>query len=528
MSDHVVGVDVGTRSARAGVFDTRGALKARAERPIQLRRDGPDIFEQDSEDIWRGVCDAVRAAVSESGIDPLAVRGIGFDATCSLVARDASGGQVAVGRDGVDSWDTILWMDHRAIEEARELAEFTETKRAADARSPEMQAPKAMWLKRHLPQSWSRIGMLFDLVDFLTWKASGSLARSHCALACKWPYRSEVPSGWRHNLLAQVDLGDLLAMGGMPETATPPGADLGPLSAEAANALGLGPRCRVAAGLVDAHAGTLAVLGGHTAQSGADGRAALITGTSNSVMFLARNHFEVPDMWGPYFGAVVPEFWMIEGGQSASGALLDHIISSHPAGGLTTASLRTDIEARIGELLARDGPELAADLIVLPDFHGNRTPFGDPRGRGAIVGMTLDDSFDGLCRLYWRTAVGVALGVRTIVEAFEKSGVRVGTLHLAGGQAASSLLPKLYSDATGRAIETTVAPDSTLLGAAMTGATAAGLYTDLTDAAVAMEQPLSARNEPDPTDPYRGSYDAFRALQAHLRSRGAQTTAIGR
>jgi ribulose kinase len=240
-----------------------------------------------------------------------------------------------------------------------------------------------------------------------------------------------------------VGLGDLLAKGGLPEVSTQPGADLGRLSAAATGALGLGPRCRVAAGLVDAHAGALAVLGGRTARSKAHGHAALITGTSNSVMILAPDRCEVPDMWGPYFGAVMPEHWMTEGGQSASGALLDHMIGSHPAGGAATALLRMRIETRIGELLARDGPELAADLIVLPDFHGNRTPFGDPRGRGAIIGMTLDESFDGLCRLYWRTAVGVALGVRDVVEAFEQSGVPVATLYLAGGQAASSLLPKL-------------------------------------------------------------------------------------
>jgi ribulose kinase len=244
-------------------------------------------------------------------------------------------------------------------------------------------------------------------------------------------------------------------------------------------------------------------------------------------MILAPDRCEVLDMWGPYFGAVMPEHWMAEGGQSASGALLDHMIGSHPAGGAATALLRMRIETRIGELLARDGPELAADLIVLPDFHGNRTPFGDPHGRGAIIGMTLDESFDGLCRLYWRTAVGVALGARDVVEAFEQSGVPVATLHLAGGQAASSRLPKLYSDATGRTVETTVAPDSTLLGAAMTGAVAAGLYPDLTAAAAAMEQPSGERHEPDPTDPYRGSYDSFRALQAHVRARGARVAGVG-
>jgi FGGY-family pentulose kinase len=526
MPDHVVGVDVGTRSARAGVFDFDGDLKSRAIRPIELRREGADIFEQDSEDIWRAVCAAVRAAVAEAGIDPLSVRGIGFDATCSLVARDRGGAQVSVGRHGDDRWDTMVWMDHRAIAEAGELAALATPSGAADACSPEMQAPKAMWLKRHLPRSWARIGLLFDLVDFLTWMASGSLARSHCALTCKWPYRGDIPSGWRHDLLARLDLGDLLTRGGLPEAAVPPGTDLGPLVPHAANALGLGTQCRVGAGLVDAHAGALGVLGGRLVRGRAAGRAALIAGTSSCLMMMTPDCRAVPGLWGPYFGAVLPEFWLIEGGQSASGALLDHIVRSHPAGGAPTPELHDAIEGRIAELHVREGAELGADIIVLPDFHGNRSPFAAPRARGAIVGLSLDESFDGLCRLYWRAAIGIALGMRQILDALDSAGMQVDTMHLTGGHAASPLLTGLYADVIGRTIERSSAPDCTVLGAAMTGAVASGRYSDLAEAAAGMEQPLGECCRPQPGDPYRHSYRTLLELQAQLSVLGDRQPAV--
>ena len=88
MGETYIGVDVGTLSARAGVFDSAGRLIASARRPIAVWREPGDIVEQSSDDIWSAVAAAVREAVEASGLPPEAVRGMGFDATCSLVALD--------------------------------------------------------------------------------------------------------------------------------------------------------------------------------------------------------------------------------------------------------------------------------------------------------------------------------------------------------------------------------------------------------------------------------------------------------
>ena len=100
--------------------------------------------------------------------------------------------------------------------------------------SPEMVTPKLMWLKRNLPGSWSRAGYFFDLADFLTFRASGSLARSQCTLACKWTYLAHEEGGWRRDFFAAMGVADLLDRGSLPERASPVGADLGPLTEAAA------------------------------------------------------------------------------------------------------------------------------------------------------------------------------------------------------------------------------------------------------------------------------------------------------
>ena len=114
-------------------------------------------------------------------------------------------------------------------------------------------------------------------------------------------------------------------------------------------------------------------------------------------------------LWGPYWQAILPGHWLVEGGQSATGALLDHMVRMHAAGGEPDTALHARIVARVTELRALEGEAFAERLHVLPDFHGNRSPLADPHAVGVISGLTLDTSFDSLCRLYWRTAVAIAL-----------------------------------------------------------------------------------------------------------------------
>src|SRR6185312_13954096 len=267
MAELLVGVDVGTGSARAGVFAGDGRLLGRAEHPIAMRRPEARIAEQDSEDIWRAVGTAVRGAMTAAAARPQDVAGIGFDATCSLVLRSRDGGQLAASPAGETRWDTIVWLDHRAMAEAAECTATGDPVLASlgGVMSPEMQIPKLMWLKRQLPQTWDGLGAAYDLADFLTFKATGSPVRSRSTLVCKWNFDAGAAPGWPHGFLARFGLDDLVARAALPAVAIPPGADLGPLTPAAAEALGLSPATRVAAGLVDAHAGALGILGRHAA-----------------------------------------------------------------------------------------------------------------------------------------------------------------------------------------------------------------------------------------------------------------------
>ncbi|WP_421360609.1 FGGY-family carbohydrate kinase [Agrobacterium rosae] len=517
MRQHLVAVDVGTGSARAGVFDASGRLIARATHPIIMQRPKENHAEHDSADIWNAVCIAVRQTMADADIPASSVAAIGFDATCSLVVRGQQGEQVTVSTTGEERFDTIVWLDHRAIAQADFLSasghpvlDF-----AGGSISPEMQMPKLMWLKKYLPESWAKAGYFFDLADFLTWKASGSDQRSNCTLTAKWNFLAHEGQGWSQDYLEMAGIGDLLQRGTLPTETVAPGQSVGKLSAQAAEELGLDTDCEVAAGMIDAYAGALGALGG-SLQSDVGSNVALIAGTSSCLVTLTPKRMPGHSLWGPYWQAVLPGHWLVEGGQSATGALLDHVVRMHAAGGEPTSALHARIVERVQDLRSTEGEGFADHLHVLPDFHGNRSPLADPHARGVVSGLTLDTSFDSLCRLYWRTAVAIALGARHVLDAMEGFGYKVETLHVTGGHVHNPLLMELYADVTGKRIVIPVTADAVLLGTAMTAASAGGVHKGLAAAGAAMysggEEKTSSGER---KQRYERDYQRFLAMYRH-------------
>ena len=175
-----IGVDVGTASARAGIFDRLGALLATARHPIQLWHEPGDIVEQSSEDIWQACATAIRAAMAEAKLTPDAIGGIGFDATCSLVVLGDGDQPLTVSHSGESRRNVIVWMDHRASTEARAVNDTHDEvlRYVGGSISPEMEIPKLLWLKRHLPSTWNTAGHFFDLADYLSFRPTGCATRS--------------------------------------------------------------------------------------------------------------------------------------------------------------------------------------------------------------------------------------------------------------------------------------------------------------------------------------------------------------
>ncbi len=484
-----VGIDVGSASVRAGVFDASGNKLAFAVRPILQANPRPFFYEQSTTDIWRQTAVAVREALAASGRQASQVRGIGFDATCSLAVVGKGGKPVSVAEDGDPERDIIMWMDHRATSEAADINATGDRALAyvGGEVSVEMELPKVLWLHRHQPERQAGVWRYFDLADFMVWRASSSDVASVCTLTCKWNYLAHERQ-FSQNLLAAVGLSHLPEY--VPPTVLPLGSAAGRLSEQAADELGLPAGIAVATGIIDAHAGGVALCGAQP-----QGSLAVISGTSCCHLVASREPVMVPGVWGPYFGAMLPGWWLNEGGQSAAGSLLDWTLRQSEAWPELQVQAKREgrsVHAVAGDWVAalesREG-EPAASLHVLADHYGNRSPRADPDARGVIAGLALESGRDGLARLYLASVQALAYGTRHIIESMNAAGHRIERLLITGGGAKNPLSLREHADATGCDLQLASEEDAVTLGSAVLAATACGAYADLQAAAGAMVHP---------------------------------------
>jgi D-ribulokinase len=502
MKQAFIGIDVGTSSARAGIFDEKGSLLATARHPITVWHETGSVVEQSSGEIWAACAASVRAAMAEAAIPASAVKGLGFDATCSLVVLDAGANPLTVSGSGDPQRNVIVWMDHRAIAEAREVNDTKDDvlRYVGGSISPEMEIPKLLWLKRHLPSSYNKAGHFFDLADYLSFRATESTARSICTLACKWNFLAH-EQRWSGSYFERIGLADLAsdAYAKIGTEIVAPGTPLGRgLSHSAARELGLLEGTPVGASLIDAHAGGVGTIGGRAKSAepvDVRRRLAYIMGTSACIMATTSEPRFVPGVWGPYYSGMVPGFWLNEGGQSAAGAAIDHLVKSHPAYPEAVVTARAGgmeileyLETRIVARLNTPGEAalLARDLHVLPEFLGNRSPFADPDARAIVAGMDLDADIGSMERLFVAGLCGLAYGLADVVDAFRAHGVDSELMVIGGGAGRSSLVRQLMADTTGLTVAVPETQEPVLLGAAMLGAVAGNGYASIGEAMASM------------------------------------------
>lgn len=505
-----LGIDVGTGSARAGLFTDEGVMLASAVHPIRMWKPVPDYTEQSSENIWSACCIAVRAALNQSAVKPEQVKGIGFDATCSLVVLDAHDRPVSISRTAEPEKNVIVWMDHRAVDQAARInaTKHPVLRYVGGTISPEMQTPKLLWLKEQMPDAWASAAHFFDLPDFLTYRATGDDTRSLCSMVCKWTYlghRGLNGEGWDASYFRKIGLGELDAenYARIGRRIRPMGEPIGRgLTRQSALELGLNEGTPVGVSIIDAHAGGLGMLGAPLAGrevslANLDSRLALIGGTSSCHMAVSAEPRFINGVWGPYYSAMVPGMWLTEGGQSATGALIDHVIFSHVcAAGLQARAreqgrtiyelLNEHLETMMKAEGLRHSSELTRDLHILPDFHGNRSPRADPSLRGAVTGLTLSATEDDLARQYLATIQAVAHGTRHIVETLNRKGYAIRSLFVCGGGTKNPVFLREHADITGCTLVLPKEPEAVLLGSAVLGAVAGGRYDSVFTAMAAM------------------------------------------
>lgn len=236
--------------------------------------------------------------------------------------------------------------------------------------------------------------------------------------------------------------------------------------------MGLPAGIPVGSGVIDAYAGWIGTVGAKVelfeSEQTADmdesdvrqafTRLAAVAGTSTCHLAMSEKPVFVNGVWGPYRDVILPDYWMAEGGQSATGELLRHVIETHPAHHEAKRAARHDgrniydfLNLRLAEMASEVGAPhvswLGRHTFFYGDLFGNRSPVADPAMRGALVGMSPDVGVDGLALIYYATLEFIALQTRHIVFAMNDAGHTLRSIFMSGSQCQNPLLMDLIAAA---------------------------------------------------------------------------------
>jgi FGGY-family pentulose kinase len=465
-----LGLDVGTQSVRAALFDPDGNCRGFATAALDTFHPHPGWAEQDAVQWWQAACGAVPGALARAGASAGDLLALGLDATaCTVLPCRA---------DGKPLHRALLWMDQRAF---REVADINATRDpilryVSGVVSPEWMLPKALWLKRHQPAVYEACERLVECTDWFMYQLTGDWALSLNNVTVKWNY-ARPDGGWSRALLDRVGLADLPAR--WPERVVPLGKGEARLSAAAARDLGLKPGLPVAQGGIDAYLGMLG-LGAVGA-----GDLAMIMGSSTCHLAMSDRELFGSGMLGCYPDAVVEGLYTLEGGQTATGSILNWY-RQHFAGNESAEAERSG--RNVYELLdakAAAVPAGSDGLLCLDYWQGNRCPRKDPRARGVFLGLTLSHHPGHLFRSIYEAT---ALGTRHILEDVAAHGLKVERVFAGGGGAKSRLWLQIHADVLGQPIHVPREVETCALGSALVAAVHAGHYPDLDVAARHMVQ----------------------------------------
>jgi len=222
------------------------------------------------------------------------------------------------------------------------------------------------------------------------------------------------------------------------------------------------------------------------------------------------------NIWGPYPDALVEGMYTLEGGQTATGSIIQWLVEHFGAEAASQAKSRgQDVYAYL-DGLAEAVPPGSEGLLVLDYFQGNRTPYKDPLARGTVIGLTLKHTLPHLYRAVYE---GICFGTRQILEDMTAHGFKLERIYAGGGGAKSRLWTQIQADVLGHPIHLPRDKETMALGAAIWAGLGARIFPSYREAIrrmVHIERAVAP--VPERREIYDGLYRRYVDLYPAVRS----------
>lgn len=490
--EHLIGIDIGTTSAKSMLFDAQGTLLAQASQEYPTSYPHPNWAEQNPGEWWRAVCSTLRQIFAQGARSPADVAALGVSSQApSVVPVDAS---------GAVQHPALIWMDRRSEAQCEWLREHVGTATIASVNGgridPFFMAPKLIWYRENRPKLYQATHTVLQANGYIVFRLTDerTMDSSHGPLSLLFDNRN---AQWSDELIEKAGL-DLSRL----PPVSPCAQIVGEVTREAAAATGLLPGTPVIAGMVD---GTAASLEAGVVNAG---DAVEMTGQT-TVLLICSDRPYLDDALFP-LGHAIPDRYLVVGAQVASGGSLRWFRDQLGEPERQEADRRgLDAFDVLGERAA-ESPPGSNRLVFLPYMYGERSPIWDSQARGVFFGLSLATTKADLVRAVME---GAAYGLRHNVQSAAAAGFDAQRLACVGGGARSPLWNQIKADVLQRPVHVPKAATGAPLGDAIAAATAAGLYDSLADAVDGMTASgVEYESNPD----LAGRYDALFEIYASL------------
>ena len=447
---YVIGLDLGTTTIKATVFDERGAFVADSSIERQLILHGENFIEQNANEWVTDSADMIRKAVEKGGISGADVKGISISSQGITV--------VPVDENGNTLYNAINWMDLRPAKElARLVAIFPKEALAAvtgkGGTSPAYSITKYMWFKNHLPDIYEKAKYFLMPMDFVIMKLTGTYVTDHSMAAGSMCY-SLKDRDWSEEILEAADIRrDIL-----PEIRWS-GESAGHLLPEMAEMCGLTTDCIVAVGGQDQK------VAAHGARIAKD-VVTLSLGTCGAFEFLLDQPDKDPSVNLTLCPHVEEGKWVMEGCINTVGGAIKWVRDV-----ICTGLSYDDIDE-----LAESAPVGSHGVLFYPHLAGSGTPHPNAETQTGIYrGLSLQSDRGDLCRALFE---GIACECRLNIAEAERVVGHIRQINAFSGGSRASILCQILADVTGCTVRAYRYPEMGNLGAARLAAQAAGLDTE--------------------------------------------------
>lgn len=455
---YYLGVDIGTTSTKAVLFDRGGKVKGSEAVFYPLHTPNQLVAEQDPEEIFRAVLNSVREAIRKSGIPAEALKLVAFSAAMHSL--------MAVGKDGQLLTQSITWADTRSARQAKKIKEEKDGHsiylRTGTPIHPMSPLSKLVWLKEEEPAIFGQAKKIIGIKEFIFHKLFGEYVIDHSLASATGLFNLE-NLDWDEGALeiAGVEADRLSRL--VPTTQQMAG-----VKPEYAVFMGIREDVPFIIGASD---GVLANLGVDAIDPGT---AAVTIGTSGAIRTVLPKPKTDPK-GRTFCYALTENHWVVGGPVNNGGIVLRWLRDEFASSEVETAKRLGIDPYDVLTQIASTVNAGADGLLFHPFLTGERAPLWDANARGSFFGLSIHHQKQHMIRAVLE---GIVFNLYTVLLAVEELTGEPVRIQASGGFARSDMWCQLMADVFDKPVTVPESFESPCLGAVVLGMYALGEIKD--------------------------------------------------